>query len=178
MFDLIIVKNDINKLMKSFKIDNHKVVNIYVKNNPEKYIQLNKTKEIITYNLKKNDIVNIVNNLNLESLENIEPLSINCPITLDKIKYPIKVNCCNNYYSLVSILKCYQKDKHCPLCRSKINLSNIKLNFNVKLKDKLTNNKIKLDEGLFICQNTETDFYVLKQLLDELSNYSIKIDNY
>lgn len=176
-FDLIIVKNDINKLMKSFKIDNHKVVNIYVKNNPEKYIQLNKTKEIITYNLKKNDIVNIVNNLNLESLENIEPLSINCPITLDKIKYPIKVNCCNNYYSLVSILKCYQKDKHCPLCRSKINLSNIKLNFNVKPKEKLNKNKIKLDEGLFICQNTETDFYVLKQLLDELSNYSIKIYN-
>lgn len=177
-FELIIVKNNINNLLKSFKIVKHKVTNIHVKNSPEKYFKLIYDKDIITYNIKKKEVNELLNNLQLDSLDKIIPISINCPITLDKIKYPVKMDCCNNFFSLVSILKCYQKDHHCPLCRSKFNLSNIKLNFKSDISVKNETKKIKISDGLFICQNSENDFYILKQVLGDLNNYTIKSDNF
>jgi hypothetical protein len=39
------------------------------------------------------------------------------PITYDKIKFPVILNCCNQIYDLLSIAKCLIQDLRCPFCR-------------------------------------------------------------
>ena len=87
-----------------------------------------------------------------DRLEN--PTAKTCSICLDNIKIPSIVTCCKNIFCIECIKDCVKTNKSCPLCRTKIDNSQIHI-----IKDDIQNDE---DE-----KNNE----ILLDKLDILSDY-------
>lgn len=146
-FDLLTIRNNINNILESFKILPYQIKKIIVKR--DIFYQKDYIKNL-SYNISQKDISKIIENLELKKINIPCNSNLLCPITLEKIKYPAQVQCCKNFFSLVSILKSYTLKNKCPLCRQCIDLDDIKINFG---KNKINENnleKIEIDNALLI----------------------------
>ena len=146
-FDLVTIKNNINDVLDSFKILPYQTKKILIKK--DNFYQKDYIKNL-SYNISEEEINKLIENLNLTSVNVDFDKNNCCPISLEKIKYPVQVQCCNNFFSLVSILKSYSLNNKCPLCRQQIDLNDIKINFGNIKPEKIDFEKIEVNDGLLI----------------------------
>ena len=146
-FDLVTIQNDINYILDSFNILPYEINKVLVK----KDITYNKNFiQNLSFNIGKKDINKLIKNLELKSIDVSMDKKLCCPISLDKIKYPVQIQCCKNFFSLVSIVKSYYIKNQCPLCRQQIDLDDIKINFGKEKINKTTYQQITVNNGLLI----------------------------
>jgi len=81
-------------------------------------------------------------NLSIQKIETIlERYKIQVdPITYNKIKYPVILNCCHQIYDLITLCKCFVQDLRCPYCRKECLWTDIVA---------LDENRYNLDKDIF-----------------------------
>ena len=173
-FDLVTIKNDIKDILNSFKVLPYQTKTIVVK----KDNTFNKEDiKNLPYNLNKKQINKLVKQLDLKTINFDINKNICCPVSLEKIQYPAQVQCCKNYFSLVSILKSYCSKNYCPLCRQQIDLDDIKINFGKKQSEDNEYQKIEVNNGLLIFpdknnKSNYTNYY--KKIIKNFNKMNLK----
>jgi hypothetical protein len=172
--ELLINKNTKNHELNNLVIEQNSSKNEY-ENAKEMYKHVSTENRPIEFEEVKKTYYNICSRINYieKTIENNEneiksveskiknikdrlenPTAKTCSICLDNIKIPSIVTCCKNIFCIECIKDCVKTNKSCPLCRTKIDNSQIHI-----IKDDIQNDE---DE-----KNNE----ILLDKLDILSDY-------